>query len=448
MTSVKERKINVGMVNGFDPANMSALDPATQDMVARRQALLGPAYRLMYAHPVEISRAKGTRLWDKAGNEYLDAYNNVVSVGHCHPRVVEAVHEQMQTLCTHTRYLQDGILDFADEIVPTFGDPIRHIMFTCTGSEANDLALRIAMHHTGRKGIVITSEAYTGNSFLTAGLSPSLGKKSPLGEWVRRIPAPDSYRMPPAEIAATMIRQLKYEIEELERRGEGLAAFIADSLFSSDGIYADPADILGPIAEVVRAAGGVMIADEVQAGFGRSGDRLWGFQRHGLQPDIVTMGKPMGNGFPVAAVAVAPHVIERFGNEMRYFNTFGGNTVAIAAARATFDVLKAEGLQENAARIGRLIQDGIREIARSDGRIGDVRGAGLYIGVEFVKDRATKAPDSPTALAVVDGLRQRRVLISATGYHANTLKIRPPLVFSAADADRLLTTLAETLKAV
>lgn len=448
MTAVKERKINVGMVNGFDPANMSALDPATQDMVARRQALLGPAYRLMYAHPVEISRAKGTRLWDKAGNEYLDAYNNVVSVGHCHPRVVEAVHEQMQTLCTHTRYLQDGILDFADEIVPTFGDPIRHIMFTCTGSEANDLALRIAMHHTGRKGIVITSEAYTGNSFLTAGLSPSLGKKSPLGEWVRRIPAPDSYRMPPAEIAATMIRQLKYEIEELERRGEGLAAFIADSLFSSDGIYADPADILGPIAEVVRAAGGVMIADEVQAGFGRSGDRLWGFQRHGLQPDIVTMGKPMGNGFPVAAVAVAPHVIERFGNEMRYFNTFGGNTVAIAAARATFDVLKAEGLQENAARIGRLIQDGIREIARSDGRIGDVRGAGLYIGVEFVKDRATKAPDSPTALAVVDGLRQRRVLISATGYHANTLKIRPPLVFSAADADRLLTTLAETLKAV
>lgn len=448
MTAVKERKINVGMVNGFDPSNMSALDPATQDMVARRQALLGPAYRLMYAHPVEISRAKGTRLWDKAGNEYLDAYNNVVSVGHCHPRVVEAVHEQMQTLCTHTRYLQDGILDFADEIVPTFGDPIRHIMFTCTGSEANDLALRIAMHHTGRKGIVITSEAYTGNSFLTAGLSPSLGKKSPLGEWVRRIPAPDSYRMTPAEITATMIRQLKYEIEELERRGEGLAAFIADSLFSSDGIYADPTDILGPIAEVVRAAGGVMIADEVQAGFGRSGDRLWGFQRHGLQPDIVTMGKPMGNGFPVAAVAVAPHVIERFGNEMRYFNTFGGNTVAIAAARATFDVLKSEGLQENAARIGRMIQDGIREIAKSDGRIGDVRGAGLYIGVEFVKDQATKAPDSATALAVVDGLRQRRVLISATGYHANTLKIRPPLVFSAADADRLLTTLAETLKAV
>ena len=247
---------------------------------------------------------------------------------------------------------------------------------------------------------------------------------------------------------ATLIRQLKYEIEELERRGEGLAAFIADSLFSSDGIYADPTDILGPIAEVVRAAGGVVIADEVQAGFGRSGDTFWGFQRHGIQPDIVTMGKPMGNGFPVAAVAVAPHVIERFGNEMRYFNTFGGNTVAIAAARATFDVLKSEGLQENAARIGQMIREGIREIAKSDERIGDIRGAGLYIGVEFVKDRSTKEPDSATALAVVDGLRQRRVLISATGYHANTLKIRPPLVFSAADADRLLTTLAETLKAV
>jgi len=448
MNAQDKPRINIGMVNGFDPDNMGNLDPAMQDLIRRRRRLLGPAYRLMYADPVQISRALGTRMWDRDGNEYLDAYNNVVSVGHCNPRVVEAVHRQMQTLCTHTRYVQDEILEFAEQIVPSFGEPIEHIMFTCTGSEANDLALRIAMHQTGRKGIVITSEAYTGNSHLTAGLSPSLGRKSPLGQWVRRISTPDSYRMDPSEIGARLARQVRHEIDELERRGEGIAAFIADSLFSSDGIYAHPTDILQQITEVVHAAGGVVIADEVQAGFGRSGDRLWGFQRHGQVPDIVTMGKPMGNGFPVAAVAVRGEVIERFGNEMRYFNTFGGNTVAIAAAQATFDVIRDDGLQENAARIGAMIQDGFREIAKEDGRIGDVRGAGLYIGVEFVRDHDSKEPDSATALAVVDGLRQRRVLISATGHHANTLKIRPPLVFSESDVDRLLTETRNALAAI
>lgn len=198
----------------------------------------------------------------------------------------------------------------------------------------------------------------------------------------------------------------------------------------------------------MHKAGGVVIADEVQAGFGRSGDKLWGFQRHGQTPDIVTMGKPMGNGFPVAAVAVHGEVIERFGNEMRYFNTFGGNSVAIAAAKATFDVIREDNLQHNAARIGAMIQKGLREIAANDERIGDVRGAGLYVAAEFVKDRGTKEPDSATALAVVDGLRKRRVLISATGYHANCLKIRPPLVFSESDADRLLTETRAVLRSI
>lgn len=446
MIREQQRTMNVGMVNGFDPSDMSHLDEATRAIVERRQGLLGPAYRLMYADPVEIKRAKGTLMYDRDGNEYLDAYNNVVSVGHCHPRVVEAVYKQMQTLCTHTRYLQEEILEFASQIIPTFEDNIKHMMFTCTGSEANDLALRIAQHHTGKKGIIITSEAYHGNSHLTAGLSPSLGKKSPLGTWVRRIAAPDSYRMNSAEIGRELARQVAQEIAELERRGDGLAAFIADSLFSSDGIYSHPTDILDPIAEVVRQAGGLFIADEVQAGFGRSGDSLWGYQRHNVRPDIVTLGKPMGNGFPVAAVAVSPEVIERFGAELRYFNTFGGNTVAIAAAQATFDVIRDERLMENAAVVGRLIRDGIAEIAKRDERIGDVRGAGLYIGVEFVGDHGTKSPDSATALAVVDGLRKRRVLISATGYHANTLKIRPPLVFSATDAERLISELSDTLK--
>ena len=441
-------KINIGMVNGFDPSSLGRLDPATQELVRRRQRLLGPAYRLMPADPVEIARAEGCLLWDSQGNEYLDAYNNVVSVGHCNPVVVEAVHRQMQTLCTHTRYIQDGILDFAAEIVPTFGAPIEHVMFTCSGSEANDLAVRIAKHHTGKQGVIITSEAYHGNSELTAGLSASLGKKSPLGTWTRRISTPDSYRMAPEALTAKLVAEVEAHIEELERQGDGIAAFIADSLFSSDGIYAQPADLLARIAEVVHKAGGVVIADEAQAGFGRSGDALWGYQRHGQRPDIVTMGKPMGNGFPVAAVALAPRVVESFGAETRYFNTFGGNSVAVKAAQATFGVIRDENLMANAKRVGDLLRDGIRELAAKDERIGDVRGSGLYVGVEFVKDRATKEPDSATALAAVDGMRRRRVLISATGAHANNLKIRPPLVFTPAHADRLVNALAATLETI
>lgn len=440
--------VNIGMVNGFDPRNLGALPEHMRSSIERRRDLLGPAYRLMYANPVEIKRAKGVLMYDSEGNEYLDAYNNVVSVGHCHPRVVDAIHTQMQTLCTHTRYVQDGILDFAEDLLSTFDDHLEHVMFTCSGSEANDLALRIAKHHTGRNGIVITSEAYHGNSDLTTGLSPSLGPKSPLGTWVRRISAPDSYRMPPAEIGRILAAQVAHQIAELERHGDGIAAFIADSLFSSDGIYAHPTDVLAPIAEVVHKAGGVVIADEVQSGFGRSGERLWGYQRHGFKPDIVTMGKPMGNGYPVAAVVLTPDVIRSFGNDTRYFNTFGGNSVAIAAGQAVLDVVRDEKLMENAARVGAMIQDGIRSIAAEDGRIGDVRGAGLYVGVEFASDDAGKSPDSRTALAVVDGLRKRRVLISATGPHSNCLKIRPPLVFSPEHADRLVTALKDTLASI
>ncbi len=443
--AAQPRKIDVGMVNGFDPSSLGHLDPAIQDMIRRRQALLGPAYRLMYASPVEIARAEGCLLWDSQGNEYLDAYNNVVPAGHCNPVVVEAVHRQMQTLCTHTRYLQDGILDFAAEIVPSFGAPIEHIMFTCSGSEANDLAVRIAKHHTGKQGVIITSEAYHGNSELTAGFSGSLGKKSPLGTWTRRISTPDSYRMEPQALTAKLVAEVEAQIDDLERHGEGVAAFIADSLFSSDGIFAQPTDLLSRIAEVVHRAGGVVIADEVQAGFGRSGEAFWGYQRHGQKPDMVTMGKPMGNGFPVAAVALAPHVVEKFGAETRYFNTFGGNSVAVKAAQATFGVIRDENLTANAKRVGDLIKDGIRELAQKDERIGDVRGAGLYIGVEFVKDRVTKEPDSAIALAAVDGMRQRGVLISATGASANNLKIRPPLIFTPAHADRLVSALAATL---
>jgi len=434
------------MVNAFDPATATSLTPESRKLVERRSALLGPAYRLFYKDPVEVARASGVLLYDSQGNEYLDAYNNVVSVGHCHPRVVEAITRQAQTICTHTRYIQKGILDFAEDLLGTFDGPARHAMFTCTGSEANDLAVRMAKHQTGHQGIIITDEAYHGNSELTAGFSPSLGPYSPLGAFVRRVPAPDSYRLPPEKLGEWMAAKVSEQIVDLQRRGAGVACFIADSMFSSDGIFTHPTDLLKPVIEVVHKAGGLFIADEVQSGFGRSGEKLWGYQRHGITPDIITMGKPMGNGYPVAATVMLPEIVEKFGRDNRYFNTFGGNTVAMAAAQAVLNIIRDEKLVENSLRVGKVIRDGFEALAKTYPQIGDIRGSGLYIGIEMVKDRTTKEPDAAAAAALVNGLRARRVLISATGAAANTLKIRPPLVFTAAHADRLLTEAAAVLE--
>ncbi|MEI4473803.1 aspartate aminotransferase family protein [Frigidibacter sp. MR17.24] len=435
------------MVNAFNPDSLAALDPGRRAAIERRQRLLGPAYRLFYQDPVEVREGRGTRLFDSQGNEYLDAYNNVVSIGHCHPKVIEAVTRQMSTLCTHTRYIQDGILDYAAAMLPTYGGRIAaggHMMFTCTGSEANDLAMRIAKHATGRHGIIITEEAYHGNSDLTASFSASLGEASPLGQWVRTVPAPDSYRRDPDALGQQMAEAVTKQAWHLKRNGDGLAAFIVDSLFSSDGIYATPG-VLKPVIEAVHAAGGLFVADEVQSGFGRSGDAFWGFQRHGIDPDIVTMGKPMGNGYPVAGLAVVPEIVERFGRDTRYFNTFGGNGVAMAAAMAVLNVIRDEDLQANAKAMGAQIQAGIAAMAERFPAIGDVRGAGLYIGVEMVADRAARTPDAALATAIVNGLRARRVLISATGPAGNVLKIRPPITFTQPDVDWLLAALAEVL---
>jgi 4-aminobutyrate aminotransferase-like enzyme len=254
--------------------------------------------------------------------------------------------------------------------------------------------------------------------------------------------------MTPSEIGQRMAEQVAFQIEDIRRHGGGLAAFIADSFFSSDGVFANPTDVLAPVAEVVRRAGGLFIADEVQSGFGRSGTHMWGHERHRAVPDIVTLGKPMGNGYPVAGLVVRPEVVAGFGHDMRYFNTFGGNSVAVAAAQATLDVLRDEQVLENAQRVGAIMLEGLNTLARKYECIGDVRGTGLYFGVEMVRDRAKKDTDIATALKVVNGLRQRRVLISATGPDASVLKIRPPLVFAAKDADRLLTELDAVLAAL
>ena len=424
------------MVNGFDMDSVDALDPELRQIVKRRASLLGPAYKLFYANPVRIVRGEGVHLYDADGRAYLDAYNNVPSVGHCHPRVVEAIARQAATLNTHTRYASEPILDYAERLLGTYPAGIGQVMFTCTGSEAVDLALRIARFYTGGEGIVITANAYHGVTMAAAEISPSLGPAVPLGRSVWSV-------APPAGQA--FADQVRAAIADMNRHGVRLAAFIADSLFSSDGIRPDPAGFLRPVADAVHDAGGLYIADEVQPGFGRTGEAMWGFQRHRIVPDLAVMGKPMGNGMPIAGVAARPEILEEFGHKIRYFNTFGGNSVCIAAAAAVLDVIEAEGLRQNALDVGGYLRDTLEAIAKDTPRISAVRGCGLYAAADFA-DPGTGAPDGDAAIRVVNGLRDRRVLISATGPDGSSLKIRPPLPFARPHVDHLAEALTDTLR--
>jgi 4-aminobutyrate aminotransferase-like enzyme len=417
---------------------------STEDLIKRREAVLGNAYRLFYERPVELSRGEGVYLYDPAGNAYLDAYNNVPAVGHCHPRVVAAIARQAATLNTHTRYLTDGLVDYAERLVATFEGSLDRAMFTCTGSEANDLALRIARHYTGGTGVIVTANAYHGVTAAVAEASPSLGPSVPAGPHVRTVRAPGWGTAGPEDIPRVFARQVAIAIGELRERGIKLAAFLADSLFSSDGVQPDPAGFLRPVQDMVHEAGGLYIADEVQSGFGRAGSHLWGYQRHGLAPDIVTMGKPMGNGMPIAGLVARHEVLDDFGRKGRYFNTFGGNPVCVAAASAVLTVIEDEGLQANAADVGGYLKAGIRNLAAGGDVLADVRGAGLYLGVD-VADPATGEPSAARAARIVNRMRDRRVLISATGPADNVLKIRPPLPFGRAHADQLLEVLSSSL---
>lgn len=443
MTKALTPKASEPMVNGFDPARTDQLPPRTQQQVVDRDRLLGPGYRLFYEEPVEIVRGSGTLLYDADGNDYLDVYNNVTSVGHCHPYVVDAIHRQLTTLNTNTRYIQQSILDYSEQFLGTMPAELGHIMFTCTGSEANDLAMRVARYYTRNQGVIVTAGAYHGLTADVSAFSPSLGIGVPLGPHVRTVSAPDRLRYGADEdLAEFMRREITTAIADLERHGYGVAAFIADMIFSSDGIYADPAGFLQPVIEEIHHAGGLFIADEVQPGFGRTGQHWWGFQRHEVVPDIVTTGKPMGNGIPVAAAVFRPELLVEFGANIRYFNTFGGNSVSIAAAQAVLDIINNEELIENAHHVGSYIQTEIKKLAREYDQIAEVRGAGLFVGVDIVTDRESNTPDGGAAMRVVNHMRRRRVLISASGPRGNVLKIRPPLPFSIHDADRMLENLA------
>ncbi len=353
---------------------------SSQELIARRKRLLGPAYRLFYEQPVQFVRGEGVWLYDPAGRRYLDAYNNVPSVGHCHPHVVQAIARQAAVLNTHTRYLHESVLDFAERLLAPFPSEIGHVMFTCTGSEANDLALRIARTCTGGTGFIATEGAYHGVTSALVELSPSLGLAATEQGHVRLVPAPRAGGDGTGEIFAAHVRDA---LDDMKQNGIRPAGLLVDTIFSSDGVFADPPGFLRPAVEAVRAAGGLFIADEVQPGFGRTGEGMWGFARHGLVPDLVTMGKPMGNGHPVAAMAARPELLAEFGARSRYFNTFGGNPVSAAAGIAVLDVIEREGLIANAQRVGAYLSQRLRQLQDRHALIAEVRGAGLFIGVEL-----------------------------------------------------------------
>ena len=418
-------------------------------LIKRREELLGPRVPTFYNDPVHIVRGEGVWLWDKDGRKYLDCYNNVAHVGHCHPHVVDAIAKQAATLNTHTRYLHETILTYVERLTATFDGDLSTAILTCAGSEANDIALRMAEAVTGKRGIIVTDHTYHGNTTAVAQLSATNPSDFADNSWVRFVPAPDSYRPlggePGRVHALAFAEAVDRAIQDLEENGPGFAGILLCPAFVNEGFPELDTGWLEPAMEFVRAAGGILIADEVQPGFGRVGSHFWGHQRIGVQPDIVTMGKPMGNGHPIAGLVTTPEIINAFRTKFRYFNTFGGNPVSCAAAMAVLDVIESENLQENALLSGAYAKKQLENLAMRHDCIGDIRGMGLIFGAEMVTDRAKRIPAPKFTDKIVNAMRDRGFLLSKLGRHYNALKIRPPMPFDLSHVDMLITALDEVL---
>jgi 4-aminobutyrate aminotransferase-like enzyme len=418
----------------------------TQELIKRRGNLLGPNVSTFYDDPIHFVKGQGVWLWDEQGRKYLDCYNNVPHVGHCNPRVVEAISRQVSTLNTHTRYLHDGILDYVERLTGTMDVGLDTAILTCTGSEANDIALRMAEGTTGKRGIIATDATYHGNTSLISQLSksnePAVGFG--LGQYFRFVEAPDSYRNPDPD-GSKFADAVAEQIAEHEKSGVGFAALVVCPYFLNEGFPDHPDGWLKPVVEVVRKAGGLLICDEVQSGFGRTGTHMWAHQKMGVVPDVLTLGKPMGNGHPVGGVVTSAEILATFRKGYRYFNTFGGNPVSCAAAMAVLEELEERDLIANAKTVGEYARGRMAGLQQKYEVIGDVRGSGLIFGAEMVLDRNSKKPASSFTDRVINTMRQRGIIHSKLGRYKNTLKIRPPMPFSIGNADLLFDTLDEVL---
>lgn len=422
---------------------------ATESLLKRRRRALGPAYRLFYDEPLHIVRGEGVWLFDADSRRYLDMYNNVPHVGHCHPRVVAAIREQVGVLNTHTRYLHHAIVDYAERLLAKFPDALSVAMFCCSGSEANELALRVAKAATGARGLIVIEDAYHGTSQAAFEISTEDNPRDLWPDHLEAVPAPNGFAGAHTgpDAGAAYARLVAQAIERLAQRGHAPAAFVIDTIASSSGVIELPANFLRLAADAVRAAGGVFIADEVQPGFGRTGRSFWGFESADVVPDIVTLGKPMANGHPVAAAILRQPLIDAFAERFGYFNTFAGNPVSAAAAAATLDVVEDEGLQQNALAVGHYLREQIAARASTYRLIGDVRGHGLFLGIDLVDDPESKRPATEAARRIVNRLRSLGVLTNTIGPAANVLKLRPPLCFSQENAEYFLQRLDTALGA-
>ena len=422
------------------------------DLLAARRRLLGPSLSLSYRTPIQIVRGEGAHLYDADGRAYLDCVNNVAHVGHAHPRVVEAGAAQARLLNTNTRYLHENVLRYAERLTALLPDHLEVCYFTNSGSESNELALRLARAATGRPDVVAVDIAYHGNTQRLVEVSPyKFGGPGGEGrpEDVHVVPLPDPYRgahrgMTKAT-ADAYLAAARDVIAAAHAAGRPPGAVIAEPIASVAGQVVPPPGWLAGLFDIGRSVGAVPIADEVQVGFGRVGIDTWAFAAQGAGPDIVTMGKPISNGHPLGAVVTTRAIAEAFANGMEYFNTFGGNPVSAAIGLAVLDVIEEEGLQEHARVTGERLLAGLRELAERHEAIGDVRGMGLFIGIELVRDREAREPDGALADELVNRAAARGVLLSTDGSSHNVIKIKPPMVFSDRESDLLLETVDSVL---
>lgn len=417
-------------------------------LAARRDRALGAGAPLFYNAPLHIVRGEGVYLFDPDGRRYVDMYNNVPCVGHANPHVTEAMARQQGTLNVHSRYLHEGIVGFAERLAALHGPSIESVIFSCSGTEANEVALRMARLATGKTGIVCTNATYHGNSEAVAKLN-RIGNGSNAAGDVRAIPFPEMLRplvpgASEADLVEAYLDRLRQAIRSLEDDGAGFAGLIVCSIFANEGLPDVPTGFMPRAAEIVRAAGGVLIADEVQAGYCRTGT-WWGYDVTGFTPDIVVTGKPMGNGLPLAATAASRALVEGFRGATRYFNTFASSPLQAAVGMAVIDVIERDGLRENVATVGAFLKAGLARRKDRFASVADVRGHGLFIGVEIVKSDADRTPDTDRAVEVINILKDKGFLTSNAGAYRNVVKIRPPLVFEQRHAEEFLVAFDETM---
>lgn len=423
------------------------------DTLTNRRERLGYNLSLSYRQPLKAVRGWMQFLYDENGRAYLDMYNNVPHVGHSHPQVVEAVQKQIGLLNTNTRYLHDNILRYAEQLTTLLPDPLSVCFFVNSGSEANELAVRLARTHTDQYDMLVMESAYHGHTSGLIDISPykfaTAGGRGPK-PWIHQLPIPDDYRgqfkRDDPQAGMKYAQQVQEKIAWLQENGRKFAAFICETLPSVGGQIVLPPNYLKAVYQYVRQAGGVCIADEVQVGFGRLGTHFWGFETQDAVPDIVVFGKPIGNGFPLAAVVTMPEIAASFNNGMEFFSTFGGNPVACAAGTAVLNIVQENNLQAHALNVGNHLLDGLKQLQTNHPIIGDVRGSGLFLGLELVLDEQTLAPATEETSYLVNRLREHGILTGTEGPYHNVVKIRPPMPFTQTDADFFIDTLAKILR--